>query len=114
MEAADRRSHRPLLARIRTLERRLDHLRRRAADDRRRRSSRDFDQAEIGALEDAIAALSRYRAEWQLGTSAVELLQKLRTALALPEMGPIYLADVVDVLEDVDQLLAEISAAVKA
>lgn len=99
---------RPIHARIATLERRLEHLRRRGDDPKRRKASRNFDMAEVGALEEALRALRRYRAEIEIGQDAVELVEKLRDVLLAcsPAAGAEHDRD--EVLEDVEFFLREL------
>lgn len=104
---------RPLSARIAVLERRLEHLRSRGLDPDRRNASRSYDMAEAAALEDAVEALQRYRAEYQLGTTALDLLRRLRTETARAaregNCGCNTDADVISANEDTDMLLAEMA-----
>ena len=109
-EGGHRRDNRirPINARIGTLERRLEHLRKRGDDPNRRAASRNFDMAEVGALEEALRALRRYRAEIEIGKDAVEMLEKLRDVLLLcaPAAGTEHDRD--EVLEDVEFFLREL------
>lgn len=99
---------RPIHARIGTLERRLEHLRRRGDDPKRRPASRNFDMAEVGALEEALRALRRYRAEIALGTDAIEMIEKLRDVLLESVPADSVENDRAEVLEDVELFLREL------
>lgn len=99
---------RPIHARIGTLERRLEHLRGRGDDPKRRQASRNFDMAEVGALEEALRALRRYRAELEIGTDAVELVEKLRNVLLQCSPAEAVALDREEVLEDVEFFLREL------
>lgn len=95
-----------LSKRVRTLERRMVYLRGRIEDPTVRERSKDWDREELEALSLALDCLKRYRAEYQLQISAVELLRGLRSKLSGLDAG----GELWELLEDVDQLLTEMAA----
>jgi len=102
-----RQRQRPLSARIAALERRSEHLRQRVKDKRFDGSpSRNFDLAELAALEDAIPVMRRYRAEWQTETDALALIRDLRVLLGQATWEKTHQNQ--DLLEIADDFLAEV------
>lgn len=109
-EPQQRRRTRSLSVRISALERRLSYLQRKLDDPNRRQSSRDYDAGEAGALKLAIEALRRYHAEYQTGTTAVELLGKLRALLDDLNGATPGTPELLDTIEVVDLFLSEAHA----
>lgn len=68
-------------AKLATLERRSEYLARRAKDDDRKQSTREYDAQEASALKAACAALRYHRAQVQGEETAIPILAELRDAI---------------------------------
>lgn len=103
-----RSTKKPLGAQIALLERRCEHLQRRCQDPTRRRSSIDYDMAEVVALENAIAAMRRLKVEYQMGQSAIDILERYATLLGpiMAEGSPLP-SGLRDLFEDMELYLEE-------